>query len=71
MASVRRTTASIAGGGRGIWRRVSGRGGVRKDSERDGGDGCNLHVSVETAAAADVMVRELSLKRRFGGEETE
>ena len=56
-ACVRRTIASIAGGGRGICRKESERGrGQKGVSSRDGGDGCNLHVSVEGAAAADVML---------------
>ena len=52
---MRRTIASIAGGGRGICRRERGRG-QKGVGTRDGGDGCNLHVSVEGAAAADVML---------------
>ena len=36
--------------------KVGGGRGQKGVGTRDGGDGCNLHVSVEGAAAADVML---------------
>ena len=39
-----------------MWRESERGRGQKGVSSRDGGDGCNLHVSVEGAAAADVML---------------